>query len=74
MLEQLLPEVSVMCLAELKKRQYSRKILWPSSDGVLIFRIIHFIVLPVCLKLSLQCPGAVNSLFWSSLPRLVSSH
>lgn len=56
MLEQLLLGVSVICLAELKKRQYGRKC-------VLIFSAILLVVFPVCLRPLLQGLGAVNSLF-----------
>lgn len=68
MLERPLLEVSVICLAELKKRQYGRKI---SCDGVRVFGIMHLLVLPVCLKALLQRPEAVNSLFQPAPPRLL---
>ncbi len=69
MLEQLLLEVSVICLAELKKRQYGRKI---SCDDALVFRIMHLVVFPVCLKALLQRLEAVNSLFQPAPPRLLT--
>ena len=73
MLHQVFMEVFVRCSAELKNKYYSRSVLW---SILLAYKIqtnaSH--ALSICLKAVVKRLEAVNSLFLSSMSRLISSH